>query len=347
MQSGKNGKKLHLIRWMILLLLAGTGAAAPVAWQVWQLWRTPYRGYLEAQRLVRIPPGCSASQVAVLLEQAGVIPEARLLTWTLRLEGGDQRLKHGNYRFSGSLTIRQVAALLVAGRTATVRVTIPEGWTCSKVFGLLEENGLGTRSAYLALWREPARLRQASPEADSLEGYLFPDTYQFDPDAGASQVVDALLARFRQKAKPLLDGSRPAIPLSFHQLVTLASLVEKETGAAGERPLVASVFYNRLKRDMLLQCDPTVIYAEWLRKGYWDGEINRSDLDFDSSYNTYLRTGLPPGPICNPGAAAIRAVAFPVDTPYLFFVSANNGTHIFSSRLEDHARAVSRYQRRP
>ena len=333
-------------------ILAALGAALAVLavwaaheWGYWQhfLFEAPYQGYLEESRIIRVVPGALAASVAADLEREGIVPLARVFLWRLDRRELSRRIQAGTYRFDRPLTLDEVIRTLVEGRAASVTVTLPEGWASVRMFDRLEAAGLGTSRRYLEIWRDAGRIRDLDPAADTLEGYLFPDTYRFPLDADEPAVVEALLARFRSVAAPELAAADSGA--ARRQALVLASLVEKETGAAAERPLVASVLANRLRRGMPLQCDPTVIYAEWLEKGDWDGEINRSDLRRDSPYNTYRRKGLPPGPICNPGLPAIQAALRPAETGYLYFVSRNDGRHVFSEDLRAHNRAVRKYQR--
>jgi UPF0755 protein len=335
-------------KWIFALL--GVAAAALAVWAAhewgyWQhfLFEAPYQGYLEESRILRVAPGAQAARVAADLEREGIVPLARVFLWRLDRQELSRRIQAGTYRFDRPLALDEVIRTLVEGRVAAVTVTLPEGWASVRMFGHLEAAGLGSSRRYLEIWRDAGRIRDLDPDADSLEGYLFPDTYRFPLDADEDLVVGALLARFRSVAAPALAGAEEGP--ARRQALVLASLVEKETGAAEERPLVASVLANRLRRGMPLQCDPTVIFAEWLARGEWDGEINRSDLRRDSPYNTYRRKGLPPGPICNPGLPAIRAALQPAATGYLYFVSRNDGRHVFSEDLRAHNRAVRKYQR--
>ncbi len=334
--------------WLLAALAAASVALALWAsheWGYWQhfLFEAPYQGYLEESRIFRVAPGAQAARVAADLEQAGVVPLARVFLWRLERQELSRRIQAGTYRFDRPLALDEVIRTLVEGRVASVTVTLPEGWASVRMFARLEAAGLGASRRYLEIWRDAGRVRDLDPAADSLEGYLFPDTYRFPLDADEHAVIEAMLARFRAVAAPAL--AEAAAGPARRQALTLASLVEKETGAPEERPLVASVLANRLRRGMPLQCDPTVIYAEWLDRGGWDGEIHRSDLRRDSPYNTYRRKGLPPGPICNPGLPAIRAALRPAETGYLYFVSRNDGHHVFSEDLRAHNRAVRKYQR--
>ena len=192
---------------------------------------------------------------------------------------------------------------------------------------------------------EPEGIQDLDPQADDLEGYLFPDTYQFPAGLPEVEMLGEMVARFREVFGPVERARAAELDLSVREVITLASLVEEETAEPEERSVVSSVFHNRLARGMLMQCDPTVIYA-LRREGIYEGRLTRSNLRFDSPYNTYLYPGLPPGPIASPGGEAIQAALRPSDTEFLFFVSMNDGTHHFSTNLGDHRRAVNRYQRR-
>lgn len=339
-RGGKNGFRL-----LALCLTAVVASAGWIAyWCVLSL-STPYQGYISPSCRVTIPSGYGAHDTARILQRHGIIPDATLFVWMLRWQGQQAQLKAGTYDFKVPLTMAAVAERLIRGRIASTQITFPEGWTASKMFRHLQQAGIGHYQEYMKLWRDPAPIADLSPQARSLEGYLFPDTYTFPIGTSEQSVIQTMITRFRTLAEPVLRTGKDVQGLSSSQLVTLASLVEKETGISDERPLVASVFYNRLKRDMKLQCDPTVIYAEWLAKGCWDGKINVSDLDRDSDYNTYFHRGLPPGPICNPGLAALKATANPPRTAYLYFVSMNNGHHLFSADYASHDRAVREFQR--
>jgi UPF0755 protein len=329
---------------LVAVALAWLGVRALDAYNF--LYRVPYQAYLSAQASVTLDPGSRTDQAASRLEAAGVVSSARFFVYYLRWQGWDQRVQAGTYRFSRPMTLPEVARAIVTGRIARKRVTLPEGWTASRMFRELEAEGFGRHAAYMRLWADTRLVADFAPEAESLEGYLFPDTYEFPEGLGETDVVAALVRRFRKVVLPLLGAGSGPRRLSRHQLVTLASLVEREAAVPDERPLVASVFANRLDRSMRLQCDPTLIYAEWLAKGDWDGEINRSDLARPSPYNTYRHAGLPPGPIASPGRGAVAAVLEPAATGYLYFVSMNNGRHVFSDNLRAHNQAVRKYQRR-
>jgi UPF0755 protein len=208
---------------------------------------------------------------------------------------------------------------------------------------IFERAGLGTRDEFRRAAADTSLVAELDPDADSLEGYLFPDTYALPRRASAPDVVQAMVNGFRQAFDASLRQAAVAREMSVREVVTLASLIEEETAASHERELVSAVYHNRLRIGMPLQCDPTVIYAMRLA-GTWNGNIRRSDLQMDSPYNTYRYRGLPPGPIAAPGRAALAAALAPTDVDYLYFVSRNDGTHVFASTLAEHNRNVAEWQ---
>jgi len=244
------------------------------------------------------------------------------------------------------MTTEQVLGKLVRGDVVTHLVTLVEGLTLEEAADTLVAAQLGPREAFLDLMRSPALIADLDPEAPDLEGYLFPETYRFalhtDEKTVVATLVKTFRTRFSRNVEPLL-ARRPG--RTVRQVVTLASIVEKEAKMPGERPLIAGVYSNRLTRRIGLAADPTVIYA-LKKRGTWDGNIRKVDLQIDSPYNTYRYAGLPPGPICSPGLASLTAAADPADVPYLYFVSRNDGTHVFASTLEEHNRNVDLWQRR-
>jgi UPF0755 protein len=287
-----------------------------------------------------VPPGASARSIAKALEQEGLVSSARAFLIFLRLRGATVNLQAGLYRFETPMTFEELLRKLRSGTPDFIEVTVPEGLTLRETAALIAANGLADRAALEAIFSSPALLRPFGAEGQNLEGYLFPDTYRFSPSDSAETIARLMVAEFSKRFLPLW-GSRPAShELTLHETVTLASLVEKETGFADEKPRVAGVYANRLRRGMLLQCDPTVIYAMKLR-GLYDGRLLRKDLqEVDSPYNTYLYPGLPPGPIAGSGADSLLAALAPEPTPYLFFVARSDGRHQFSVTLEEHNRAV-------
>lgn len=328
---------------LLLLLLAAAGAWR---WAGRELARPhPFGPPGEARTLI-VPPGESSRAILAQLESAGVVRSALLVRLHLVHVLGDPPLQAGEYRFVSPVAAVEVIRRLRSGDVVTYPVTIVEGWTYFEVAAALAAAGFGDRAALLAELTSPARVRDLDSRATTLEGYLYPDTYRFPRATPPKAAVDALVAAFRRhwerEVRPQLAAGDAR---SMRELVTLASLVEKETARAEERPLVAAVYANRLRIGMGLFADPTLIYGLRLA-GRWDGDLRRRDLQEDSPWNSYLHPGLPPGPICSPGLASLSAATRPATTGYLYFVSRNDGTHVFSTTLAEHNRNVEIWQRR-
>ncbi len=319
-----------LVWTLLIALLAIAGAAAFV-------WFVPYGPAQET--FVEIAPGLSAAQIGQRLEDAGVIRSQYAFDALRWLRPG--RLVAGTYRFEGGSKLDQVYRRLRHGDVYTVSVTIPEGASSFDIATRLERAGFGPAADFLTAARSQTSLiSDLDPQAASLEGYLFPDTYHFGPKQTMAQIVAAMVKRFHAEAAQL--GLRQDV----HDVVTMASLVERETAVASERPLVASVFQNRLARGMRLETDPAVIYGLEL-DGAWRGAIYASDLKRDTPYNTYLHQGLPPGPVANPGIKSLHAAMNPARTDYLYFVAAGanpQGQSLFAATLKEHDRNVAGYR---
>jgi UPF0755 protein len=333
------------MRWLkplalLALLLLGAGAGA--AYLGHRALVRPFRGYSEEEKSVHVQPGADAASILLQLEREGVIASARLARLYLRWAAAGVTLKAGEYRFREPLSIPRVVAKLARGEVTTHPVTLIEGLTLPEAAAALAAAGRGELEALLLEMRDPARIADLDPDATDLEGYLFPDTYRFAAGTSESAIVDELVATFRRRYRERLAAR--VEPAGLRRLVTLASVVEKEARLDGERPIIAGVYAHRLRRGMPLQADPTVIYALILLDR-WDGNLRRPDLKVDSPYNTYRYPGLPPGPICSPGLASLEAAAAPADTPYLYFVSRNDGSHVFAATLAEHNRNVERWQR--
>ncbi|MBF0290600.1 MAG: endolytic transglycosylase MltG [Nitrospinae bacterium] len=290
--------------------------------------------------LVEIKKGDSVKAMAARLAGAGVIGNRALFEIEARLSGAGGRLRAGEYTLEKNASIRSVIKTLVEGKTAMHKITIPEGLTARQIAETLEKNGILPANEFMASAADPALLDEFGLTEKSAEGYLFPETYNLTKGTKGREAVSAMLKMFFAKAGKALPPDLMADPKRLHELVTLASIVEKETGAESEKKLIAAVFANRLKKRMPLQSDPTVIYA----LPDFDGNIRKKDLSYDSPYNTYTRKGLPPGPIANPGLTSLLAALEPADADYLYFVSKNNGEHYFSSTLDEHNKAVRKYQ---
>lgn len=343
---------------LILILLAGAFGL----WLRSEL-RRPYRGYSQAQIFVEIPRGTPRWKIAGLLQQNGVI-HTRVAFIALSLRHRRRVLQAGEYLFNQPMTPRQVFDQIAGGHIFVHVVVVPEGWTMFDIANELARQGLTTKEEFLRIARDPSPVRDIAPHAPSLEGFLFPSTYQFSRNATPEEIAATMVRQFRDEWSKLQATAPPPVtpdpiptghsarqaagsvvpPLSPEQLVTLASLVERETPQPSERPMVASVFYNRLKLGVPLQCDPTVQYALDLA-GKPTLKVTPADLHVPSPYNTYLHRGLPPGPIANPGDASLRAVVNPAHTHYLYFVADDSGGHFFARTLEEHNRNVVRYRR--
>jgi UPF0755 protein len=290
------------------------------------------------EKLVQVKSGSSAHHIAADLQATGVIRSQHVfLLW--HYLHGRKPLKAGEYSFDHPARLGEVYGRISRGDILFRTLVIPEGFNMFDIAAAIEGAGLGKREDFLQEARtETALVRDLDPRARSLEGYLFPDTYHFTRTQSAHDMAAVMVHRFRQAAH------EAGLNQDVHNVVTMASIVEKETSIAEERPVVAGVFYNRLARQMALATDPSVIYAALLNNRY-RGAIYQSDLHFDSPYNTYLNPGLPPGPISNPGKAALQAAMRPANTDYLYFVSDNQGHHKFSRTADEHARNVAAYRR--
>ncbi len=285
--------------------------------------------------------GASLGRVAADLERAGLVRDARaVVAWT-RWRGLAESLQAGEYELSPAMSAGEIVDAIATGRVRSYEIVIPEGTRALEIAARLESEGLASSDEFLAAVADAALIRELGVEGDSLEGYLFPETYRIPKDLPAEQIARGMVEQFQRAWREVEDGAAES-GLSMREVVTLASIVEKETGAAHERPLIAAVFLNRLEKGMRLETDPTVIYGI----ADFDGNLKRVHLrDGTNPYNTYKHAGLPPGPIANPGLDALRAVVSPAESDYLYFVSMNDGTHKFSRTYREHVNAVNRYQR--
>jgi UPF0755 protein len=327
---------------VILLLVIVAAAAFGVT--LYRRTMEPFKGYPGDEVFVEIPAGSSAPEIGRRLIDAGVVRDQLTFRVTLWQAGQAERLRAGEYRFDRPMTAREVVDKISRGEVYERRVTFPEGLIIPEMAALWELRGLGTAAAFVNAARNPAPVAKLDPQAQDLEGYLFPETYSLPRGTPPERLIGLMVARFEEAFSPEIRKAVAALGLTVREAVTLASLVEKETARDDERPLVAAVYLNRLRVGMPMQCDPTVIYA--LRKAgkYKDNNLRREDLEFDSLYNTYRYPGLPPGPIAAPGRASLEAVANPAPVDYLYFVSRNDGSHVFASTLRDHNRNVQEFQ---
>jgi UPF0755 protein len=323
---------------VVSLLLAGAGLG-------WLYWRAvePYRGYSEPEVFVDIPRGAPRDVIARRLIDAGVVRDETTFRVAVIVSGRAGSLKAGEYRFTEPMHALDVIDKLVRGDVYKRLLTFREGLTIREMSQVFEQKGFGKAEDFQKAALNASLVAELDPVATDLEGYLFPETYSLPRDTPASAVVEQMVAGFKKALSDDVRESAKQHNLSVRQLVTLASLVEKETATPDERPLVAAVYRNRMKANMPMQADPTVIYA--LQKaGKYNGNLSRESLQFDSPYNTYKYAGLPPGPIAAPGKASLQAAAAPAQVDYLYFVSKNDGTHVFASTLEEHNRNVFTWQ---
>jgi UPF0755 protein len=306
--------------------------------------RRPVRSVDAPPQPLVVVPGSSAETIGRQLADLGLVRHPLVFRVLVFVRGVGSALKAGEYSLEGPMSLEQIVDVLARGEVVRNEVTFPEGVNAVEASEIVGARGLSA-DAFLDATRNVSLIQDLDPEASDLEGYLFPDTYDIPRTADP---VGVLVARMVQRFRDVIAPELPRIAerkLTVRQVVVLASLVERETARAEERPRIAAVFLNRLRKGMLLQTDPTVIYA-LRRAGKWDGNIRRADLQIDSPYNTYRYPGIPPGPIANPGRGALLGVIEPLDVKDLYFVSRNDGTHHFSETLSQHNKAVDRYQRR-
>jgi UPF0755 protein len=306
--------------------------------------QTPVRAVDAAPQPLVVPQGSSAEAIGRQLADLGLVRHSLVFRLLVLVRGVGGSLKAGEYSLEGPMSLDQIVDVLARGEVVRNEVTFPEGLNAVETSEIVGARGLSA-DAFLQATKNVALIQDLDPDASDLEGYLFPDTYDIPRTADP---VGVLVGRMVQRFRDVMAPELPRIvekKLTVRQVVTLASLVERETARPEERPRIAAVFLNRLRKGMLLQTDPTVIYALRLA-GKWDGNIRRDDLQIDSPYNTYRYPGIPPGPIANPGRGALLGVIEPLDVKDLYFVSRNDGTHQFSETLAQHNRAVDRYQRR-
>ncbi|MBN2243750.1 MAG: endolytic transglycosylase MltG [Acidobacteria bacterium] len=326
---------------VLLAMAAGIGSVA--AWLHAQL-DAPYYNAPTRETFVEIVRGSNTGQIAHLLVESGILRSRIPFLAYLRFTGGARDIKAGEYRFDGPASPKEIIGRLIRGDVYYRVLTVPEGLTAAETIELIARNGFGTFEGMEPLLRNTDWIRDMDPGAENLEGYLFPETYHFGRKPDPGSIIKTMVEQFRKKFQEI----RAELPMpagwDISRAVILASMIEKEARKADERPLVSSVFHNRLDRRMPLACDATIIYAMKLR-GTYNGNIRKSDLSMESPYNSYIHRGLPPGPIANPGADSLRAALNPAETEYLYYVSRNDGTHVFSKTYREHRQAVNKYQR--
>lgn len=323
----------------LLIVLAVAGAA------VFHLWRgvaVPYQGFT-GEQFVIVEPGTSVAAIGRSLAAAGVVRDERSFRLAVRVSGDAARLQAGEYRFAEPATAYEVVNRIARGDVYVRAITFPEGRTLAEMAEIFEARGFGTVDAFKAAAQNVALIADWDADARDLEGYLFPSTYNLPRNADANALVALMVQSFRRTFDTDLRAAAEAAGLTVREAVTMASLVEEEAQLADERPVISAVYHNRLRIGMGLQCDATVIYA-LQREGRWNGNLTRADLAMDSPYNTYRYRGLPPGPIANPGRASLEAAVRPADAPYIYYVSRNDGSHVFATTLQEHNRNVHEWQ---
>jgi len=295
-----------------------------------------------SRQVVIVKPGQGFSAFSEMLYKKGIINHPAKFRLFGRIKGYDKSIKAGEYVLSSAMTPKRILEIVVLGKVHLHRLTIPEGYNLRQVARVVAGAGFGAEADFIKIATNADLVHAKGIDAPTFEGYLFPDTYYFPKDTTSEKIISTMVKRFWSVFKPEWQNRAKTLGITIHQVVTLASIIEKETGVAGERPIISSVFHNRLKKRMRLESDPTVIYGI---KDF-DGNITRKHLAELTPYNTYRIKGLPPGPIANIGIKAIEAALYPADTRFLFFVSKKDNTHQFSANIKDHNNAVRKYQLR-
>jgi len=331
-------KKRHPVLWMTLFALLG---AAGFAGYIGYMFLTVPPEMPGSERIVLIPSGTSGRKIAAILETESVIRNKHLFMLLARFYRSGKTMKAGEYRFTTAMLPADVLTMLQDGKVYARSITIPEGYTARQMADVLAEHKLD-KSAFLAFVFDKQNAARFNIAADSLEGYLFPSTYQMTRETTAEALAQTMVEEFWKVMTPDLRKEIEQQGMTVHEVVTLASIVEEEAQVPEERELIAAVYRNRLRIGMKLDSDPTVIYGI----PNFNGNLTRTDLQTDTPYNTYMRKGLPPGPIASPGKASILAAIRPANVKYLYFVAKNDGSHQFSTNYDDHKRAVRQFQRK-
>jgi len=292
------------------------------------------------QVVINVPQGQTLKATVDMLYLKNIIKSPFKLVWIARLKGYDKRLKAGEYVFSAGMSPRQILETMVKGEVMLHKLTVPEGYNTYQIADLVAQAGFAAKADFVSAATDAVLVHKMGLDAQTFEGYLFPDTYYFPKEVSVEKIISTMVQRFQAVFVPEWRERAKQLGFTVNQVVTLASIIEKETGAPSERALISSVFHNRLKKKMRLESDPTVIYGI---KDF-DGNLTRQHLNTTTPYNTYQIRGLPAGPIANPGRAALEAALYPADTNFIYFVSKKDSTHHFSTNLVDHNRAVKKYQ---
>ena len=327
--------KRYRILFLLFFIISGT-----ILWDSFFRFLSPPPVKTPSVQTIRILPGMSLQAIAYHLTREGIIQDPykfMVLAWS---QGLGKKIQWGDFELYPGISPRVLLNYLTTGKTMLKRVTIPEGFTLQQIAKRLSEENLVEENIFLTSAQDPQFLEALEIDGQSLEGYLFPDTYIFQRGMSAQTIQKKMVQRFKEVFTELQDREGFPSAKDIKKIVILASIVEKESGLQSEKPLIAAVFFNRLKIGMALQSDPTVIYGI---KDF-NGDLTKKNLLTRTAYNTYLQPGLPPGPIANPGKDSLQAVLSPAKSEYLYFVSKNNGSHVFSENLKDHNRAVAQYQ---
>ncbi len=292
---------------------------------------------------IKIKKGETATAIGHNLKQNGLLAAAGAFRLAYSLYFSPRYLRAGEYLIESPSSPKKIMLQMIAGQVYLHAITIPEGLTIKEIGEILEAKSFPYEGSFQEACRNVRLISDLDPEASDLEGYLFPETYYLPAEISAEEIVRVMVERFKKVFHERYLARANELKMSVRDVITLASLIEKETARAEEKPLVSAVFHNRLRLGMKLDCDPTIIYALKLEDRF-DGNIRLKDKALDSPYNTYLYRGLPPGPICNPGLDSIEAALYPAPVDYLYFVSRNDGSHVFSRSYQEHQKAVIRYQ---
>ncbi len=332
--------KKTLLAVISLAVLAATGLGVGFWINLNHYLNKPANPSSTVRCVVTVSPGEGLGAVADTLYQDGLITHPFKFKLVGRLKKYDRKIAAGVYELSASMPPRVILDILKSGKARFHKITIPEGFNLAQIADRIEKTELCKKDEFLSLAENPSFTSQIKIPAKTCEGYLFPDTYYFSDDSSCKQIILTMVEQFRRTFNLRYKRRAHALGFTVHEIMTLASLIEKETGIEAERPIISSVFHNRLKKNMRLASDPTVIYG----MKHYSGNITREDLNHPTPYNTYLIPGLPPGPIASPGKPSIEAALYPAKTDYLFFVAKPDKTHQFSVTLEEHNRAVEKYQ---
>ena len=338
----KTGRRMKTRRIIIVGFFALCLVAGSLVFSLYRYATTP-SGAVDMTAVVWVKPGQSFSETVTQLQGAGLVRHPEKFRWLAYLKGDERRIRAGEYVLRASMPPLALLDTLVRGKGVLHRVVIPEGSTIFKIGQILERAGLVLQETFLKAASDPNLTKALGVKGNTFEGYLFPETYHFAKGITAQEIIEKMVAQFRSVFTPVWAERAGNMGWTVHEVITLASIVEKETAKSEERPVIAAVFLNRLKRGMRLESDPTVIYGIQ----DFDGNLTRKDLKISTPYNTYQIAGLPSGPIANPGRASIEAVLYPSQDRFLYFVSKNDGSHHFSRTLSEHNTMVQRYQRHP